>query len=241
MKKIFGTTLLAAAVIAVASAGVYLSYIHNLSRMDRLHRQLDIDGDGIPNAVDADVDGDGIPNMKDGDADGDGTPNIKDALRAAEKLIGRPYDQFNEDGNSILRKMGAIVCMDVIIYSFEKAGIYFDNEMNGLYKIKPWLFPDNEWNNPYDKNFSRRVRNFRVYCEEKGFMLPDGSGLKPGDIIMFGNSHIALIEKVYKDDFTMIESSYTKIFTKRTKKADIYKRNLQVNGRAAFARIKFGE
>jgi MYXO-CTERM domain-containing protein len=37
--------------------------------------QDDIDGDGIPNAVDGDIDGDGIPNADDDDVDGDGIPN----------------------------------------------------------------------------------------------------------------------------------------------------------------------
>ena len=38
----------------------------------------DLDGDGIPNALDDDMDGDGIPNDKDDDIDGDGIPNDKD-------------------------------------------------------------------------------------------------------------------------------------------------------------------
>ena len=38
----------------------------------------DLDGDGIPNALDNDMDGDGIPNDQDPDVDGDGIPNAQD-------------------------------------------------------------------------------------------------------------------------------------------------------------------
>lgn len=38
----------------------------------------DLDGDGIPNALDNDMDGDGVPNDKDPDVDGDGIPNAQD-------------------------------------------------------------------------------------------------------------------------------------------------------------------
>jgi hypothetical protein len=223
----------------MAATGIYIIKMRQAADIDKLARTMDTDGDGIQDSMDPDVDGDGIPNMQDDDADGDGTPNIQDALQAAESLIGRPYDQFNESGDSPMSKLGAIVCIDVINYPFEKAGIYFEKEIKGLYKIHPRLFPERDWNNPTDSNFGRRVRNFRAYCEYKGFMLAEGAALKPGDIVMFGGGHIALIEKVDGDDFTLIESSYKKIFTKHTKKADIYKRNIEVNGDPAFARITF--
>jgi hypothetical protein len=242
MRKILKNTFILLgilALVAVAVLGVYFIKTKQASDIDKLQRTLDTDGDGIQDSKDPDVDGDGIPNMQDPDADGDGIPNIQDALQAAETLIGRPYDQLNEQGDSVLSKLGAIVCIDVINYSFEKAGIYFEKEEKDLYKKHPRLFPERDWNNPTDANFGRRVRNFRVYCEYMGFMLPKGAALRPGDIVMFGGSHIALIEKVDGDDFTLIESSYKKIFTKHTKKADIYKRNIEVNGDPAFARITF--
>ena len=55
----------------------------------------DVDGDGIPNALDNDMDGDGIPNDKDLDIDGDGIPNAQDDYPYGamdEKLRGSGAD-----------------------------------------------------------------------------------------------------------------------------------------------------
>jgi preprotein translocase subunit YajC len=243
MAKILKNTFITLGIILMvvfAAAGVYFILVRQAADIDKLQRTFDIDGDGIPDLSDPDVDGDGIPNMQDPDADGDGIPNIEDALLAAEKLIGRPYDQLNEVKNSVLSQLGAIVCTDVVVFSFEKAGIYLGREMKELFKKKPKLFYGYQWNNPYDENFTRRMRNLRVYFKEKGFMLKDGAELKPGDIIMFSQGHIALIEKVEGDDFVTIESSSKKIVTMRTHKEDIIKRSTKKYGDdVAFARITF--
>lgn len=214
--------------------------VRQAADLDVLHRGLDIDGDGLAGPDDPDVDGDSIPNMQDKDADGDGIPNIEDVLQAARALIGRPYDQLNEVKDSALSKLGAIVCTDVVVFSFEKAGVFLGREMKLLYKKKPKLFYGYKWNNPYDENFTRRMRNLRVYFREKGFMLKPDAELQPGDIIMFSQGHIALIEAVDGDDFVTIEASSKKIVTMRTKKDDIIKRSTKKYGDdVAFARIIF--
>ena len=163
------------------------------------HRYADTDKDGIINMNDPDVDGDGIPNITDTDPNGNGIHVREDVLKAARTLIGRPYDQFNAGCGDILWKFGAIVCIDVVNLSFERAGIYFEKELRDHYKKSPKSYVSRSWNNPSDKNFARRVRNFRAFCTAKGYILPDGAALKPADIVMFGNSHAALIEKVNED------------------------------------------
>jgi len=203
------------------------------------YRYGDIDGDGIANMDDNDVDGDGRINVWDKDADGDGVENIKDALDGARKLIGRPYDQLMGGLNNIGWKLGGIVCIDVINLAFEKAGVYFEKELRDCYKKTPWYFSEKRWNNPWDKNFARRVKNFRAYCRAKGYILKQGKKIKPGDIVMFGTGHIALVESVEKDDFTVIESAGKRIITMRAKKTGLYKRNVERYGEAVFARISF--
>lgn len=226
--------------IIAGTAVIYVILTKNATEIDKMHGTLDTDGDGTCDSEDFDVDGDGIANMEDPDADGDGIPNVKDALEAAKKLIGRPYDQLNDVKNSALSQMGAIVCTDVVVYAYEKAGIYLALEMKRLYRKKPKIFYGYRWNNPHDENFSRRMRNVRAYCREKGYMLKKGAALMPGDIVMFSNGHIALIETTDGDDFTTIESSSKKIITMRTTKADIYRRSFEKYGEeVAFARIRF--
>lgn len=246
MEKIMKISTIVFAVIGIiavliAAAGVvYAGMTKKATISDRNYGNRDTDKDGIRDADDTDVDGDGLQNMEDEDADGDGVPNVKDALQAAQKLLGRPYDQLNDVKNSVLSQMGAIVCTDVVVYAYEKAGIYLGLEMRELYKKKPKIFYGYRWNNPTDDNFARRMRNLRVYCKYGDFMLKDGEPLQPGDIIMFSQGHIALIEKVKGGDFTTIESSSKKIFTTRTTKDDIMKRSFEKYGEeVAFARLNF--
>jgi hypothetical protein len=57
----------------------------------------DLDGDGIPNALDDDMDGDGIPNDQDGDMDGDGIPNAIDDYRYGTNPAG---EHLGQDGGA---------------------------------------------------------------------------------------------------------------------------------------------
>lgn len=241
MKKIILIVTFSLALLIIAAALGAFAYVFAMESSAKTlynHRNADTDGDEIADSIDDDVDGDGILNMDDSDADADGIPNVADALKAARKLIGRPYDQFNELTVSPMTKYGAIVCIDVVLYSYEQSGIYFEKEMRDFYKKKPRIFSDRGWNNPYDKNFARRVRNFRPYCSAKGFILEEGAALQPGDLVIFSGGHIAMIEKVKGSDFITIESSSKKIITKRTKKADIMKRSTERYGKDVyFARL----
>jgi hypothetical protein len=58
----------------------------------------DIDGDGVPNAVDNDVDGDGIPNGEDPDVDGDGVPNGEDADIDGDCILNGQDGDADGDG-----------------------------------------------------------------------------------------------------------------------------------------------
>lgn len=237
---IFFTTvsgLILATVLLVAAYAAF-SYYHFKNYL--AHRAYDTDGDGVLDPLDPDVDNDGLLNMADPDADGDGINNTEDVLAAAEQLIGKPYDQLGGI-DTRLWDFGAIVCMDLINLSYEKAGIYFDREIKELYKRKRLWFEDPSWNNPFDVNFSRRVRNFKVLCEYKNLFIDEKEGLQRGDIIMFGQWHIAIIEKVEGDSFTVIETSSKKFVTMRAEKMDIYMRNIKRNGPPEFARLSLAE
>ena len=178
-------------------------------------RTQDIDGDGIINSKDSDVDGDGILNIKDPDADGDGIPNTEDALRAARKLMGRPYDQLMGEKDNIGYRLGGLVCVDIIIIAYEHAGIYFEKELRDYYRKYPKVFSYKRWNNPYDGNFARRTRNFRSYFLARGMILKKDEPLIPGDIVIFGTGHIAMIEKVKGDNYWVLESSGLKVVSQR--------------------------
>ncbi len=224
--------------IVVIAFNTILLLMFSFTKISLMHRYGDIDGDGIINMEDNDIDGDGIPNIKDKDADGDGVNNIKNALQAARGLIGRPYDQSMGGFDNIFWKFGGIVCIDVINLSFEKAGIYFEKELRDYFNKNPRVFSSRSWNNPYDKNFARRVKNLRPFFRANGYILKNGKDLKPGDIIFFGTGHTALIEKITKDGFIAIESAGKKIITKRADREDIFERCLERYGDVVYARIE---
>jgi len=224
-------------IVSVFNIFVFTAYYRGV--LSRAHRYADTDKDGVINMRDNDIDGDSIPNMKDPDANGSGRPNTEDMLRAARGMIGMPYEQLMGAHKNIGFKLGGIVCIDLVNLAYEKAGIYFERELRKFYKQKPYYFSYRKWNNPYDPDFARRVRNFRAYCRGKGFLLKKGEPLQPGDLVIFGQGHIAIIEKVKGDDYTVIEASGKKYFTMRASKKDIYERSLERYGDAVYARIRY--
>lgn len=215
-----------------------ISFIY--TSIDLLHRYKDLDKDGIVNMYDDDVDGDGILNIYDNDADGDGVENIEDVLNNAKKYIGRPYEQLGGKFNNVGFKFGGIVCIDLINFAYEKAGIYFEKELRDYYNKKKEIFKNRSWNNPQDRYFARRVKNFEVYCKDRKFILKNDKNLQPGDLISFQGKHIAMIEKVFKDDFVAIEAAGKRYFTRRTCKKGLYERNIKRYGLPIFIRLKFG-
>lgn len=222
--------------LGIAGWGHYI-YFSGKDLLKQRHK--DMDGDGVANSKDGDVDGDGLQNMRDPDADGDGVPNIEDALKAARKLMGRPYDQLMGEKDNIGFRLGGLVCVDVITIAYEHAGIYFEKELRDYYRKYPKVFSYRSWNNPHDGNFARRTRNFRSYFFSRGMILKKREPLRPGDIVIFGAGHMAMIEKVNGGDYTVLEASGLKVISQRASKADIMKRSLERYGDVIYARMKF--
>lgn len=205
---------------------LFFSLLIGYKRNVLSNRLEDIDKDGIVNIIDDDVDGDGIINIKDDDADGDGIKNREDVLKNIIKFRFRIYDQLCGEFYNIGYLLGGMVCVDIVLQSFEQAGIYFARELNKLYFKNPKLFKDRSWNNPYDKNFSRRVKNLLVYFKYNKMILNEKDELQPGDLIIFSDKHIAMIEKVEKDDYIIIELAASRFFVRRTNHKEIIIRNI---------------
>ncbi|MFP4465544.1 MAG: DUF1287 domain-containing protein [Candidatus Goldiibacteriota bacterium] len=163
--------------------------------------------------------------------------DAKTVVSNARSLIGRPYDQLMGRKNNLGKKFGGIVCIDVVNMAYKKAGICFEKELRSVYWDTPRYFSNRSWNNPWDRNFARRVRNFRAYCRAKGFIFYDEKKLRPADIVIFGTGHIALVDTVDEDGFTVIESAGKRIVTLRTHRDELYRRNIERYGRPVFARI----
>ncbi|MBN2755493.1 MAG: DUF1287 domain-containing protein [Candidatus Goldbacteria bacterium] len=219
-KRIIVLALILFAVMAVKNY-VFKDSIDNMLA----YRYEDIDGDGIRNMDDSDVDGDGIANMQDADADGDGIANLEDALKAADGLVGIPYDFHMGKFFNIGWRTGKIVCIDVINLSLEKAGLYMEKEMREFYKMNPGAFSNRNGDKPKNSFFARRVKNLREFSEASGWVLPEKSLIMPGDIVIFGKYHTAIVCEVKEDSYCAIETEQRLITTKKVKSEEMLARH----------------
>ncbi|PKL91043.1 MAG: hypothetical protein CVV21_09615 [Candidatus Goldiibacteriota bacterium HGW-Goldbacteria-1] len=202
------------------------NYIFRDSIDNRLgYRYEDIDGDGIRNMDDPDVDGDGIANMQDADADGDGIANLEDTLKAAEGLVGIPYDFNMGKFFNIGWRTGKIVCIDVINLSLEKAGLYMEKEMREFYKMNPGAFSNRNGDKPKNAFFARRVKNLREFCVASGWVLPENPRIMPGDIVIFSIYHTAMVDEIREKGYYAIETEQRLITTKKVSSEDMLARH----------------
>ncbi|HDT15627.1 MAG TPA: DUF1287 domain-containing protein [Firmicutes bacterium] len=155
----------------------------------------------------------------------------------ARSLVGRPYDQFMGGKDNLGKKLGGIVCIDVVNTAYKRAGICFERELRSVFRKTPEYFSYRSWNNPWDRNFARRVRNFRAYCRAKDLVFYDEKKLKPGDVVIFGTGHIALVDTVSENGFTVIEAAGKKYIALRAHRDELYERNIERYGKPIFARI----
>lgn len=165
----------------------------------------DFDNDGIKNDRDFDFDNDGIENFYDKDANGNGVDNSAELSVEAKKMIGI----YSSGGNKFLRSfliLGMISDVDILINSFEKAGIFLIAEMNNNFLNNT----DDYQRTAYDYKFSKDSRNIYSFFKNKKLLLCDGDycgQIHYGDILFFGASrdHIAIAVDAMGDEYSVIE------------------------------------
>lgn len=150
------------------------------------HGQTDIyykdkDKDKIANLRDLDLDGDGILNISDKDADGDGRENIYQILETAKKMEGVWYDKREGGFWEIPARLGSLSRTDVVIKSYNAAGIFFERELQEDFKKSSRRY----LGNPKDSTFDRRPYNLFIFFKNNG-MLEDGTKYHEGDVVFFG-------------------------------------------------------
>jgi hypothetical protein len=171
----------------------------------------DQDGDGMALIDDLDADGDGLDVSSDSDADNNGEPNSAQSAGYALSMKNIPYDPLMGKFHNSMGKAGMVVCIDVPVRSWMRAGL----SMPALLKQSASLHP--EWFNIYLGNhpdspfFYRRVRNYRQLFEKHPGLVHDD---KPqvGDWAFYGSVHIALVTSVSGNgDVKLVEASPFKL------------------------------
>jgi hypothetical protein len=123
-------------------------------------------------------------------------------IKNARKLKYVIYDFSMGSCNNYFSNFGFIVCADLIDIAFSKSGYPIESEMKKDYlKNKSKYNLENGINDINTKYFYRRSRNIKQFCMNKGFYIENCTDPHPGDIIFYGNYHVALVTTEIKNGY----------------------------------------
>ncbi|MBI4872958.1 MAG: hypothetical protein HY814_15500 [Candidatus Riflebacteria bacterium] len=126
---------------------------------------------------------------------------IETAVTAARNLVGHKYDQTMGTDGGKNYAAGQIVCVDVPRLALLAAGIPVAAVLEKDARLHPGRYPveagrDNLPNHPI---FARRTRNWLKWCRGNGRLLPRTATPKPGDVVFYGDRHIAFVTGLEPD------------------------------------------
>jgi len=195
-KKFLRTAILLISIMLVVSCSAAL---FNLSeRMFTRDAGIyygDLDRDGLANKNDLDIDGDNLANIIDEDANNNGQSNLDEVVNLARTMEGVYYDQTNKKYWSMLARFGFLSNADVVLKSYEAAGIFLSREMEQNYHQQSQSYRYS----PADSDFNNSVYNIYVFCQNSGRLVFPGREVIIGDIIFYGDDqveHLALVVEV---------------------------------------------
>ena len=202
--RILGLTLAALFLLLAVCAAVYiiLKPIHS-RRTAWIKTGLDKKGQMIwqePNQNCADI-------AWNRDTNNDGKINEAQAVDYARSMLNIPYDPLMGRYNDFFGKAGFVVCIDVPLRSYLRAGISMPAMLKTCSKEHPEWFKVGANNSPNNSFFYRRVRNYYDLFEHHPNLETDQDP-KPGDWMFFGRHHIGLVISVDKDgNYKAIEAN----------------------------------
>lgn len=171
----------------------------------------DDDSDGVALIDDLDPDGDGFDLFSDADADNDGELNSAQSSDYARSMVNLPYDPLMGKLHNILGMAGMVVCIDVPVRSWLRAGLSMPALLKQSASLHPEWFRIDQPNHPDSPFFYRRVRNYyQLFQNHPGLVRDD----KPqaGDWAFYGATHIALVTAVSESgDIELVEASPFKL------------------------------
>jgi len=199
------------------------------------YRMMDLDQDGIKNWKDADIDNDGVDNLDDDDSNGDYVTNDIDIVRnARDCLVGRRYDVLQKHFGDWGKRFGLMLDVDVIVISYEMAGIYLPRLMRADHAEHPDTYDVGNDNTPENSFFVRRVRNLFVLVQNLD-MLERARGLpNTADIVFYDKPgekqspcHVALVSRITDDDRVFVIEGSVKHGVKELPEDNLKKRGYE--------------
>jgi len=165
-------------------------------------QNADEDHDGLPLSDDLDPDGDGLAF---GLGPGLGAPDTDDVLLSARDLLGTFTDPLHGQYGNLLGRAGFVVCVDVPVTAWLRAGVPFPALLRASAAAHPEWFALDAQNRPDDANFVRRTRNYRALFTHHPDLVVDA---RPhlADWAFYGETHVALVSAVDGAGYTVIEA-----------------------------------
>jgi len=120
--------------------------------------------------------------------------SISEVIKNARDLKGVVYDFSMGSLRNKLSDYGLIVCADLIDIAFSKSGYPLETKMREDFELNKVKYNnENGINGINTKYFYRRSRNIKQFCINKGYYIEKCSNPLPGDIIFYGDYHVALV------------------------------------------------
>lgn len=133
------------------------------------------------------------------------------AVTYARSMRGLPYDPLKGEQGDPFGKIGFVVCIDVPLRAYMHAGFDPAGMLRQAAQEHPSWFSIDKGNQPGNRFFYRRVRNYVGLFKNHPALETSGRP-QPGDWAFFGPYHIALVSTVFPDGrYEVIEASGRKM------------------------------
>ncbi len=207
-KKLIRSTGIILSVLLFSVFVIFMTCLNvNLYPKNSLHYYGDIDNDNIINMRDNNMDGDFVLNIEDEDADNDGLGNREDVLAELNKMDGIWYDISEDRYFNIISRFGLLSSSDLVLKSYDAAGIFLGNEMKFDREKKEELYQ----NDPKDEYFYLNYNNIYTFFHNNNYIVDNKSDLKAGDLIFLGEGEnitsILIIVKIVDNQIFVLRGN----------------------------------
>lgn len=125
-----------------------------------------------------------------------------EVVAAARGLAGTLYDPLQGRCGNIGGRLGFIVCTDIPVLAYRKAGLSIRDLLAADFKVHPSAYSPQKGNNPSNPYFSRRARNLFAFCQANNRLYPTTEPPLVADVVFYKKpeqntiTHIALVTRV---------------------------------------------
>jgi hypothetical protein len=170
------------------------------------------------------------------------TVRAESVIAAARDLEGILYDPLKGGLGDLGGRLGFIVCSDVPLIAYARAGVALDELLAADWRLHPERYgPSGGDNTPASPAFPRRTRNLYAWCQGTGRLVAAGAPPEPADLVFYerpagdGVAHVAVVTHVDAGGaLRVIEAAAGTVLAGERSSADVERRGWRIAG---FGRI----